>query len=85
MNNTSEADIKTYWQEQAVNDVPENAVTHPDFWLQWLEIEFINRYVKGSQRVHDVGCGNGYKTRRNTRNPLLQSDLRWMNTAINYS
>jgi len=64
MNSTSVADIKTYWQERAVNDVPEDAVTHPDFWLRWLEIELIKKYVKGSQRVLDVGCGNGYTTRQ---------------------
>ncbi len=52
----------SFWEERArnVRDVP--SVTHPDVFQRRLEIDTIKQYLKKSDRVLDVGCGNGYGT-----------------------
>jgi SAM-dependent methyltransferase len=55
--------LQNFWGARAANtETPEEAVTHPDVWQRWLEIESIKRFVRPSDRVLDVGCGNGYTT-----------------------
>lgn len=56
--------VKEYWQERARAPAADNALTHPDVWQRWLEIELIRQYVGASDRLIDVGCGNGYTIRQ---------------------
>jgi SAM-dependent methyltransferase len=57
--------IKDFWQARAVApEVAADQVTHRDVWQRWLEIESIAKFLRPTDRVLDVGCGNGYTTRR---------------------
>jgi SAM-dependent methyltransferase len=57
--------IKDFWQNRATKfDIADNAITHNDVWQRWLEIEMIKKFCRKSFRVLDMGCGNGYSTRR---------------------
>lgn len=53
-----------FWTGRAKEIEQEKQVTHNDFWLRHVEIELIKRYLKPSDRVLDVGCGNGYTCRQ---------------------
>jgi SAM-dependent methyltransferase len=55
--------VKDFWQTRAQQAVSDGEVTHPDIWQRWLEIELIKRFIAKSDRVLDVGCGNGYTSR----------------------
>ena len=71
--------VKEFWEERAgTQDISPGAVTHRDVWQRWLEIEMIKRWIKGSGRVLDIGCGNGYTTKRIA--PLVEEIL-----GIDYS
>lgn len=63
MQNTEK--IKEFWDTRAsAENVSEQQVTHRDVWQRWLEIEMIKKFVRPTDRMLDVGCGNGYTTRR---------------------
>ncbi len=64
MDHTDVAKIKGFWQERARGDQADAATTHPDIWQRWLEIELLRPLVGPQDRVLDIGCGNGYTTRR---------------------
>lgn len=64
MDQTDVAKIKSFWQERARGDQADAATTHPDIWQRWLEIELLRPLVSPQDRVLDIGCGNGYTTRR---------------------
>lgn len=56
--------VKLFWNKRAaLRDLPSGQVTHKDVWQHWLEIQTIGRYLRKSDRVLDVGCGNGFSTR----------------------
>ncbi len=54
--------VRSFWQDRAQEPVNENEVTHPDIWQRWLEVEQIKALLAASDRVIEVGCGNGYTT-----------------------
>ena len=55
--------VKEFWQSRAGReDIAEREVTHRDVWQRWLEIELISRFLSRTDRLLDVGCGNGYTT-----------------------
>jgi len=57
--------VREFWDDRARRaDVPTGEVTHRDVWQRWLEVETIRRYLRPSDRVLDVGCGNGFTTWR---------------------
>jgi len=57
--------VKAFWQARAAADeLAEGEVTHRDIWQRWLEIETIKKFVGKTDRVLDVGCGNGFTTKR---------------------
>lgn len=61
---SSKMDVKSFWDDRARNEaLSENAVTHPDVWQRWLEVETLKRFLRPTDRVLDVGCGNGHTTR----------------------
>ncbi|MCX5807278.1 MAG: class I SAM-dependent methyltransferase [Proteobacteria bacterium] len=64
MRNASKDDVKSFWQGRAHDEGLSNQVTHRDKWQRWLEIERIKQLLKSNDRVIDVGCGNGYTTRK---------------------
>lgn len=71
MNGHDVETIRDFWGARAAGtETSEEAVTHPDLWQRWLEIETIKRFVRPSDRVLDIGCGNGYTTIRIA--PLVQ-------------
>jgi len=53
-------DIKTYWNNRALQDISEQEITHKDIWQRWLEIEIIKKELTSDSRVLEAGCGNGY-------------------------
>jgi len=55
--------VKHFWQSRAQDNVSESELTHRDIWQRWLEIEMIKGFLKKSDRVIDVGCGNGYTSK----------------------
>lgn len=56
--------MKEFWESRARDrTVDDRQVTHRDIWQRWLEIETIKRFLCRSDRLLDVGCGNGYTTR----------------------
>lgn len=56
--------VELFWNERAaLRNLPSGEVTHKDVWQRWLEIQTIGRYLRKSDRVLDVGCGNGFSTR----------------------
>lgn len=60
---TSPSKIEEFWAGRAQERVSPGEVTHRDIWQRWLEIELVKQYVRKSDRVLDVGCGNGHTTR----------------------
>lgn len=57
--------VKDFWQNQAKNKAPSNKVTHRDVWQRTLEIEMIKLFLT-KKRAIDIGCGNGYTTKKIT-------------------
>lgn len=64
MTNEQPEKVKEFWQQRARDtQTVDKAVTQPDIWQRWLELEFMKRFLLPSDRVIDVGCGNGYGTK----------------------
>ena len=55
--------VKEFWQSRATAGVGDNEVTHRDIWQRWLEIETVKRFLHSTDRVIDIGCGNGFTTK----------------------
>jgi len=58
----SKKQIKNFWKQKATSEVDKFIVTHGDIYQKLLEINRIKTYLKKSDIVLDVGCGNGYST-----------------------
>src|SRR5205823_3827311 len=57
--------VRDFWEKRAGTvQVEDREVTHPDVWQRWLEIEMIEKFLNPTQRVIDIGCGNGFTTRQ---------------------
>jgi SAM-dependent methyltransferase len=57
--------VRDFWQARAsATAVADDQVTHRDVWQRQLEIERLRQLLQPTDRVLDVGCGNGYTTRR---------------------
>jgi len=52
--NISSKEIKNYWEERTV--------TIKDLYYRDLNINFASQYLTKTQKVLDIGCGNGYNT-----------------------
>lgn len=61
---TSAKQVQRFWQARAAEPVAAATVTHRDVWQRHLEIETLRGLVQPTDRVLDIGCGNGYTTRR---------------------
>jgi SAM-dependent methyltransferase len=60
-----EKNTKEFWNNLASDrTLSTDQVTHKDIWQRWLEIELIKRFLRPESRVLDVGCGNGYTTKK---------------------
>lgn len=57
-------EVREFWEDRARSVGAAEEVTHRDVWQRWLEIEHLKRLVQSSDRVIDIGCGNGYTTLR---------------------
>lgn len=56
--------VKEFWKNRATTEgVGDNEVTHRDIWQRWLEIETVKRFLHPTDRVIDIGCGNGFTTK----------------------
>lgn len=69
-----ETDVKHYYNELA----SKYKSTLPDFNFREIEIESISKYIKQSDNVCDVGCGDGFSTNRFEK---ISKDI----TGIDYS
>jgi SAM-dependent methyltransferase len=57
--------VHDFWEARAsAPAVADDQVTHRDVWQRQLEIERLRQLLQPTDRVLDVGCGNGYTTRR---------------------
>lgn len=54
--------IKNFWAGQAAQHGQRPAASWSDVHAVDLEIRTISRYLEASDRVLDIGCGNGYST-----------------------
>jgi len=59
---TKKCETLDYWQEKARTSDDVRAVTHSDTHQRQLEIDTIISYLKKTDDVLDIGCGNGYST-----------------------
>ncbi len=57
------SEVRLFWSLRAGEAVGEEEVTHRDVWQRWLEVETIKKFLDKSQRVIDIGCGNGFTTK----------------------
>jgi ubiquinone/menaquinone biosynthesis C-methylase UbiE len=72
-------EIKSYWDGRAASAALERTVvTLPDHNQRRLEIETICRFLSSTDRLLDIGCGNGYATA--VYSPLVREVI-----AIDYS
>jgi SAM-dependent methyltransferase len=56
--------VKDFWESRAsMSEIEDKEVTHRDVWQRWLELETIKQFLSPSDRVIDIGCGNGFTTR----------------------
>ncbi|MFC1730164.1 class I SAM-dependent methyltransferase [candidate division KSB1 bacterium] len=55
-------DIHNYWDEQAISNQPGELATHKDINQVNLEVNTIIKYLRDSDHLLDIGCGNGYST-----------------------
>lgn len=56
--------VKEFWDTQAETFGASDLATAPDHYYRELEIAKIIEHLKEDERVIDVGCGNGYSTKR---------------------
>ena len=57
--------IKEYWEQRGLEE--KNIVTHRDDFQVEIEAETISKYLNKDDRALDVGCGNGYSTKKYAR------------------
>lgn len=58
----SNQQIKRYWNTRAIERGHRKNATVKDWYLRDLETDVIKRYLKPSDNVLDIGCGNGDPT-----------------------
>lgn len=51
-----------YWQEKAAQMGDDPTATIRDLYHRDVEVDRIKTYLRGSDRVLDIGCGNGHST-----------------------
>jgi ubiquinone/menaquinone biosynthesis C-methylase UbiE len=56
--------VYDYWQQKAAESGEDARVTIRDHHFRELEIDYIQRHLRRSDTVVDIGCGNGYSTLR---------------------
>lgn len=54
--------VKKFWEESGKLNPTDYRITIRDHYFRLLEINEIRKFLKGSNKVLDVGCGNGYST-----------------------
>jgi len=59
--------IKEFWEKQGKKFGASYEASWGDYYMIELEIETIGKYIKPNKTVLDVGCGNGYSTRRQAK------------------
>ncbi|MBF0254682.1 MAG: class I SAM-dependent methyltransferase [Candidatus Omnitrophica bacterium] len=60
----SQEDVKRFWDKKAADGTIKQEVTHSDIYQRMLEIDSIRSFLRPDDTVLDIGCGNGYSTRR---------------------
>ncbi len=55
-------EIKEYWKIRAINEGNDPRSTIKDHEFREMEIAIISRYLKPTDVVLDIGCGNGFST-----------------------
>ncbi len=58
------SEVVAHWDRQAREHGMADTATSPDHFYRELEIRCIMPYIRNGVRVLDIGCGNGYATRK---------------------
>ena len=56
--------IKEFWNERAMQYGAKQHATLGEISVRYLEINEIKRHLNHGQKILDVGCGNGYTTKK---------------------
>ena len=59
---TNKEYTKGHWKTKAKDNISSSIVTLNDHFQRELEINFIIKYLQSSDKLLEVGCGNGYST-----------------------
>jgi SAM-dependent methyltransferase len=51
-----------YWNQKAKNSLDNESVTHSDIHQRQFEISTLIKYLDKTDKVLDIGCGNGFST-----------------------
>lgn len=51
-----------YWNQRAKNSLDNESVTHQDIHQRQFEISTLIKYLDKTDKVLDIGCGNGFST-----------------------